>query len=317
MNNNLAKAQAMNKYNEGALSLRARSEERRLLKAQLRARKIRHILTAVICIALLYFCINTVAGTIQYVTNLQDTVTELENQVTTLNKYSTMYNDTKVENLQLRSQIDELNKTITDLSETIQTCDSNIEQLKTDNISINETNKSLSKQLKKTQNKLKTYEKYEYAVFDSGCRTDLTYDEIKLGEKLMEEKGYDPNILFAIGMVESGYDRTCTSSISTAKGYHQFLDGTAKFTYETLLKNGKGSWTPSVAYDGKTNIKMCVAYFDYLMNKHGDFYKAMGQYCGAGTSKGSFTYTYISRMNKYSSKVGINMYDIIDNMKKG
>ena len=151
-------------------------------------------------------------------------------------------------------------------------------------------------------------------IDECGNRTDLTLDEMKLGIELMEEKGYDPHILFSIGMVESGYDRTCTNRSSTAKGYHQFLNGTAKFTYETLLKNGKGSWSPDVAFNGKTNIKMCVAYFDYLMNKHGDFYKAMGQYCGAGTRKGSFTYTYIKRMDTHASRSGADIYNIINKM---
>ena len=130
----------------------------------------------------------------------------------------------------------------------------------------------------------------------------------------MKEKGYDPNILFSIGMVESGFDEKETSTISTAKGYTQFLDGTAKFTWETLLKHGKGSWNPSIALNGENSIRMCVAYFDYLMKKHGNFYKAMGQYCGAGTSEGSFTYTYIDRMNKHAMRNGVNIYDIINKM---
>ena len=46
-----------------------------------------------------------------------------------------------------------------------------------------------------------------------------------------------------------------------------------------------------------------------------NFYKAMGQYCGAGTSEGSFTYTYIDRMNKHAMRNGVNIYDIINKVR--
>lgn len=305
------------------VTLREKSAERRLLAAQLRARKLKYVIASVLAIVLMYTCVTIVKDFVIYVSSLQDTVTDLEGKVKTLTKYSNMYDEEKMKTLQLQDQITELNTeidglnaTINNLTSTIKTCDENIEQLKADNIDLNKTNKQLNKQLKEASKRLQTYEKYKYAVIDGNHRTDLTYEEIKLGEEIMKEKGYDPNILFSIGMVESNFTRNCTSNKSTAKGYCQFLDGTAKYTYEVLLGNGKGSWKPSVAYDGKTNIKMCAAYFDYLVTKHKDFYKAMGQYCGAGTGKGSFTYTYIARMNKYSSKAGANMYKIIEQTNK-
>lgn len=229
---------------------------------------------------------------------------------------SSLNNDLKEDNDNLIMLNNKANEALADYNNAMKQIDASLKTVIDDNKKLHKDNKKLIDDNKNIAKKLNTYEKYKYAAVDElGYRTDLTYDQIKLGEDLMKDYGYDPNILFAIGMVESNFTATANSSKSTAKGYCQFLDGTAKFTYEDLMGNGEGTWYPELAYDPETNIQMCAALLNYLFDKYdNNFYKAIGHYCGHGTSPGSFTYTYIERMNNNTMRNGINLYNIIENM---
>ena len=294
--------------NGDIIPFRIRSSQKELLKTKLKLSTLKNVIISIIVLSIIIYGTIISYNTVKYINKVEMANTNLQEKVNKLEKYETSYKNTVQQNMIL-------SENLKDMESIIKETDKSITKLKKDNINLSKDNKELIKKYNKLAEKVKLYEKYSYAVIDeSGHRTDLTYDQIKLGEELMKEKGYDPNILFSIGMVESGFDEKETSTISTAKGYTQFLDGTAKFTWETLLKHGKGSWNPSIALNGENSIRMCVAYFDYLMKKHGNFYKAMGQYCGAGTSEGSFTYTYIDRMNRHAMRNGVNIYDIINKM---
>ena len=294
--------------NGEVMSFKARNHHKDIIKTRSKLKLVTRVKYTILFLitAMVFTYGYTIANKVnEYITDVQDTNMQLQKKVESLEKYQSMYNSEKLKNISMAENFEDV----------VEETDKSIKQLKKDNIKLAKSNKALVKKYNNVVDRLKTYEKYRYAVIDeSGLRTDLTYDQIKLGEELMKKKGYDPNILFAIGMVESGFNESETSTLSTAKGYTQFLDGTAQYTWETLLHNGKGSWYPSLALDGSNNIRMCVAYFDYLMEKHGNFYKAMGQYCGAGTKQGSFTYTYIDRMNRHAMRSGVNIYDIINKM---
>lgn len=291
------------------IPLNIRMQHKIFLKTKLKLTTLKKVVLPAVSFSVIIY--GTIVGhkTADYIKDLQSTNISLQKDIKQLEKYKDAYTKSEKKNMDLSEEIK-------DMKLVIKKTDKSILKLKKDNISINKKNKELIRKYNKLASRIKLYEKYKYAVIDeSGKRTDLTYSQIKLGEQLMKEKGYNPHILFSIGMVESGFNESETSSKSTAKGYTQFLDGTAKFTWEHLLKHGKGSWHPSLALNGENNIRMCVAYFDYLIKKHdGNFYKAMGQYCGAGTKSGAFTYTYIKRMHKHAMRSGVSIYDIIDNM---
>ena len=211
---------------------------------------------------------------------------ELKNNVETLNS--------QVESLKANlADAEKLNRDLTSSYSTLN------EQLK----EAVKSNKSYKKELSVYKEREELYNKYEYAIYYGGERTDLTYDQIKYGEELMEEKGYDPNLLFSIIMTESRADETCTSTTSTAKGYGQFLDGTAKFVYEDRLE--LGTFQPSYSLNGKTNILMMSSYLDYLINKNSTLTGVIQNYRGKKDVSG-----YMREMNRFSSvnSMAMNIY---------
>lgn len=186
------------------------------------------------------------------------------------------------------------------------------EKLASENKKLDEANQKLSKQVKKFQKRKELFNKYEYAIMEDGYRrTDLTYSQIKTGEELMKEKGYDPNLLFGIIMVESSATENMTSEISTARGYGQILEGTGSFIYNTLLKN-PDKYHHSYAFDGKLNMIMMTEYIDYLLkNRDYNLYKAIQGYRG----KENVT-PYISGINKYIKQSGTSIKKIANEIKQ-
>lgn len=170
------------------------------------------------------------------------------------------------------------------LHETNNVLDKQIAKLK-------KNNKKLNKELDNSISRLSTYEKYKYVVFNElGKRTDVTYDQLKTGEEMMMKKGYDPDLLFSIVMVESTGRSDAYNKSSGASGYGQFMPATGKFVYEDLLKLGTydHNTTPK---NGDINIKMMARYIEYLYDRYdGDIIRGIKEYCGGNDS---YTYRYI------------------------
>ena len=184
------------------------------------------------------------------------------------------------------------------------------EQLVSDNKKLNKLNNKYLKQIKKFNKRSELFDKYEYAIIEDGYRTDLTYDQIKTGEELMEEKGYDPNLLFGIIMVESSGTEDMTSTISTARGYGQILKGTGSFIYNTLM-NKPDLYNHSYAFDGALNITMMTEYLDYLIqSRDDDLYKAIQGYRGKTNVQ-----PYIKGINNYINKSGTSIAKIANEIK--
>lgn len=178
------------------------------------------------------------------------------------------------------------------------------EELISDNKKLNSKNNKYLKTIKKFQEREELFDKYEYAIVTDGYRTDLTYDQIKNGEELMLEKGYDPNLLFGIIMVESSADEKLTSDHSTARGYGQILKGTGEFVYSNLLNLGK--YNHNMAFDGNTNIMMMCEYLDYLIKRRdNDLYKAIQGYRGKTDVSG-----YIRGIDKYITQSNTSIDEI-------
>lgn len=161
-------------------------------------------------------------------------------------------------------------------------------------IKLRKSNKSLKKELENATNRLLIYETYDYIALDNGKRTDVTYDELVLGETLMKENGYDPNLLFGIVMVESRGNADAVNPRSGASGYGQFMKYTGEYVYENLLN--KGSYNHfSTPFNGEINIEMMAEYLDYLNTKYkNNTFKSIKEYCGGGNI---FTSQYIAKIN--------------------
>ena len=92
------------------------------------------------------------------------------------------YNDTINE---YNNTINEKDKKIEELNNTIQDLDVIINDLDVQLVEIARVNESYVDELTEFRKREELFNKYEYAVIDDGYRTDLTYEEIKLGEDLM------------------------------------------------------------------------------------------------------------------------------------
>ncbi len=203
----------------------------------------------------------------------------------------------------------ELNYTITIQQEEIKEKDKTINELKSiissqdeQLLEVSNINKSYVDELNELRSRSELYDKYSYAIINE-CneRTELTYSEIKLGEQLMAEKGYDPNLMFGTIMVESGGNPLAINEDSGATGYGQFLNSTAEFVWTNLL--GNDTYNPEIMKDGKSNIKMMAEYYDYLYSTNGSTFKVIKQYSGNITDEGAMN--YLAKINNYTQKVGI------------
>lgn len=184
----------------------------------------------------------------------------------------------------------------------IQVLRSTINELNKELESVSKTNKSYVDELNELRSRKELYDKYEYAVLDEeGKRTDLKYEEIKLGEELMLEKGFNPHLMFGTIMVESNGNPLDVNKSSGATGYGQFLDETARFVWTKLMNNN--NYSPEIRKHGESNIKMMAEYYDYLYSTKGNTFDVVKQYSGNSTDAGA--QRYLNRINNYTRKVGV------------
>lgn len=210
------------------------------------------------------------------------------------------------------STINKLKSNIISSNNVINTLNDEVLILKKDNKSLAKQYDKLNRHYKVLASRKELYDKYEYIVMYGGKRTDVTYKQIKIGEQLMMENGYDPNILFSIIMVESRGNASAKNVASSATGYGQFLTSTGRFVYEDLMKNGKGTYNHSMAKNGDLNIKMTAHYLDYLLSYHdNNLFNSIKNYSGRDTSG---TNRYISWMNRFSETKGVDMFSLCSAM---
>lgn len=180
-----------------------------------------------------------------------------------------------------------------------------INNLQSSNDTLISDNKSLGREVTEFRKREELFNKYEYAVIDDGSqRTDFTYSQIETAEQLMKDRGLDPDLLLGVAMTESGGDETCTSNESTARGYCQLLNGTAKFIYEDYAGNGKGSYDHSMALNGKTNLTIAADYWKYLSETRSSLHSAIQGYRGKQDVSG-----YTGRINTFLGSKGKTVWD--------
>ena len=161
--------------------------------------------------------------------------------------------------------------------------------------------------IKSVEDKLSYYEEFEVFTYDTaGKRSDCDYELLSYLDSLIQDKPVN-NLAFYCSwiMIESEWHTDCKNSTSTASGLPQFLSGTGKWVYEDLLENGKGTYTHSMVFDGKTSLDMMVAYVDKLMEQHkGNLNKVIDSY------RGFHDTPYINRFNHYLSYFGTSIDEI-------
>lgn len=203
----------------------------------------------------------------------------------------------------LTNQYSGLVETINELNEISETLDSQNKELAA-------SNEAYYTELETFRTREELYNKYEYALVNQGERTDITFEQLVTLEDLVEDSTYikDPDLILAIVMTESAGNENATNSVSTAKGFGQFLNSTSQFTYTKLL--GRSNWTPSVALNGDNNLEMMVAYIDYLYSVKGmDTMAVLRSYRG----KEDIT-DYVNTMNSYLKSVDKSVQSIQYNL---
>lgn len=207
------------------------------------------------------------------------------------------------ENDKLRASLQEKDAIIADLTYTIDDLSTVVQETDSQLRHISNVNKSYVDELNTLRNRAELYDKYEYAIIYAGQRTALTYEEITLGEQLMLDKGYDPDLMFGSIMVESNANPNAVNKDSGATGYGQFLDSTAKWVWTDML--GNSTYYSDIRKDGKANILMMATYYDYLYSVTGSTFEVVKCYSGNSTDEG--TRRYIARVNKFINQVGAKL----------
>ena len=116
----------------------------------------------------------------------------------------------------------------------------------------------------------------------------------------MVAKGYDPHLMFGTIMVESRAQSDAVNISSGAMGYGQFLNSTAEWVWTDIL--GNNTYYSDIRKDGKSNIQMMAAYYDYLYTETGSTFNVAKCYSGNTTNEG--TSEYIAKVNSFISTVG-------------
>ena len=188
---------------------------------------------------------------------------------------------------------EKVNSQIKDLMDTVSELDSQNKKLA-------EENKKMYSDLKKYEKRSELFDRYEYAIYHGKKRTSFTYSQLELAEDIMEEKGMDANLLLAIAMTESGGNEKSQSTSSTARGFGQFLSGTAKFVYEDLMK--AGAYNHDYALNGKTNIKLMANYLKYLQGSRNSVYGIIESYRGVKNCT-----SYMNKVDSYLNQGGTSL----------
>lgn len=212
---------------------------------------------------------------------------EIQKCKTELDKTKTELYDVNSENEAINSKINDFASEIRELIEISMKLDEQNKQLV-------QSNQEYYNELEEFREREELYDKYQFAMYHGTQRTDITYDQLRTLETLVQDSPIcDEDLILAWVMTESGGFETAKNPHSTAKGYGQFLDSTSKFVYSNLLN--KDGWTANVAYDGETNLEMMVAYIDYLYElNNGDLYETIRGYRGLRNVA-----SYINKIDSY------------------
>ena len=235
------------------------------------------------CFAIITVLVIIIGALVLIISQQNNYIESANEQITSLEKYALEIKD---DNTQLLDEHTALKTIVTDMESAYEDREVEFQQQYDE----------LMEKYNNLYDRISVYEKYEYALYDTeGNRNDITYDQLVLGEQLMLEKGYDPGLLFGSIMVESEGHQDAYNSSSGATGYGQFLTDTGKYVYEELLGNGAGTYDHNTTpKDGTTNIKMMVAYYDYLYKFYkGDTIGVIKSYSGGSSSHALYYYNKV------------------------
>ena len=181
-------------------------------------------------------------------------------------------------------------------------------QLDQQNRTLNDDLNDALEKIKQYESREELFDSYEWALFrKDGSRTDISYNDIVTLEELVDEKDLSDDtidLVLAMAMTESNGNANARNISSSAVGLGQFLSGTGRFVYTSLMGNDVYNHQET-ASDSETNLEMMVYYLEYLDVKNNHNIERVIS-CYRGIESPSYKY----KINSYLAKNDLSLATI-------
>lgn len=181
-------------------------------------------------------------------------------------------------------------------------------QLDQQNRTLNDDLNDALEKIKQYESREKLFDSYEWALFrEDGSRTDISYNDIITLEELVDEKDLSDDtvdLVLAMAMTESNGNANARNVSSSAVGLGQFLSGTGRFVYTSLMGNDVYNHQET-ASNSETNLEMMVYYLEYLDVKNNHNIERVIS-CYRGIESPSYKY----KINSYLAKNDLSLATI-------
>ena len=181
-------------------------------------------------------------------------------------------------------------------------------QLDQQNRTLNDDLNDALEKIKQYESREELFDSYEWALFrKDGSRTDISYNDIVTLEELVDEKDLSDDtvdLVLAMAMTESNGNANARNISSSAVGLGQFLSGTGRFVYTSLMGNNVYNHQET-ASDSETNLEMMVYYLEYLDVKNNHNIERVIS-CYRGIESPSYKY----KINSYLAKNDLSLATI-------
>ena len=181
-------------------------------------------------------------------------------------------------------------------------------QLDQQNRTLNDALNDALEKIKQYESREELFDSYEWALFrENGSRTDISYNDIVTLEELVDEKDLSDDtvdLVLAMAMTESNGNANARNISSSAVGLGQFLSGTGRFVYTSLMGNDVYNHQET-ASDSETNLEMMVYYLEYLDVKNNHNIERVIS-CYRGIESPSYKY----KINSYLAKNDLSLATI-------
>lgn len=181
-------------------------------------------------------------------------------------------------------------------------------QLDQQNRTLNDDLNDALEKIKQYESREELFDSYEWALFrENGSRTDIGYNDIVTLEELVDEKDLSDDtvdLVLAMAMTESNGNANARNISSSAVGLGQFLSGTGRFVYTSLMGNNAYNHQET-ASDSETNLEMMVYYLEYLDIKNNHNIERVIS-CYRGIESPSYKY----KINSYLAKNDLSLATI-------
>ena len=219
-------------------------------------------------------------------------------------KYDTLMADNQsliAENQSLSSTYNDAVLILSDVSEIAY-------QLDQQNRTLNDDLNDALAKIKQYESREELFDSYEWALFrKDGSRTDISYNDIVTLEELVDEKDLSDDtvdLVLAMAMTESNGNANARNISSSAVGLGQFLSGTGRFVYTSLMGNDVYNHQET-ASNSETNLEMMVYYLEYLDVKNNHNIERVIS-CYRGIESPSYKY----KINSYLAKNDLSLATI-------